>query len=70
MRLPRNLVIDPANTPAAVAIAQLAERNNAQCEQLWRQHEAHLKAVYSRLYPDHLEPFAVLRKIRGRRGLK
>jgi hypothetical protein len=70
MKIPRELVFHPANTPAAVRAVELAESNATLSEGLSRRHEAHLRAVYARLYPDHQGPFAVLRRIRARRGLK
>jgi hypothetical protein len=70
MKISRELLFHPANTPAAVRAAELAECNAALSEGLLRRHEANLRAVYARLYPDDQEPFAVLRRIRARRGLK
>jgi hypothetical protein len=70
MRLPRHLLIHPANAPLAVRAAELSDGNSASSEELWRCHQAHLNALYARLYPDNQEPFAVLPRIRARRGLK
>lgn len=70
MRLPRHLLTHPADTPLAVRAAELADGNAAFSEDLWRRHQAHLNAVYARLYPERQEPLAILRRIRARRGLK
>jgi hypothetical protein len=70
MRLPKALHSHPANTPVAVRAVELSEENARRSEVLLESHEAHLRGLYSRLYPDTNEPLAVLRRIRDRRGLK
>ena len=71
MKLPRQLLLQhPANTPLAVRAMELTEHNAGRLEQLWRAHEANLRGVYARLYPDDQEPIAMLRSIRARRGLR